>query len=40
MKRIHNSRRDFLRSAGLSRTGIDYKSAYSLSVVRDVKVLP
>jgi len=30
----------FLRSAGLSKTGVDYKSAYSLSVVRDVKVLP
>jgi NitT/TauT family transport system substrate-binding protein len=35
-----NATFDFLRSAGLSRTGIDYKSAYSLSVVRDVKVLP
>jgi len=31
---------DFLRSAGLTKPGVDYAKAYSLSVVRDVKVLP
>ena len=35
-----NATFDFLRSAGLSRTGVDYKSAYTLSVLRDLKVLP
>jgi NitT/TauT family transport system substrate-binding protein len=31
---------DFLRAAGLARPGTDYAKAYTLSVVRDVKVLP
>ncbi len=31
---------DFLRSAGLTKPGTDYANAYTLSVVRDVKVLP
>ena len=31
---------DFLRSAGLTKPGIDYTSAYTLGVVDDVKVLP
>jgi len=31
---------DFLRSANLTRPGIDYQDAYTLSIVRDVKVLP
>ncbi len=31
---------DFLRSAGLTKPGVDYAPAYSLSIVRDVKVLP
>jgi NitT/TauT family transport system substrate-binding protein len=31
---------DFLRSAGLAKPGIDYAKAYSLTIVRDVKVLP
>lgn len=31
---------DFLRSAGLAKPGIDYAKAYTLSIVRDVKVLP
>ena len=31
---------DFLRAAGLTKPGTDYASAYSLSIVRDVKVLP
>jgi NitT/TauT family transport system substrate-binding protein len=31
---------DFLRSAGLTKAGIDYAKAYTLSIVRDVKVLP
>ncbi len=31
---------DFLRSAGLARPGTDYAKAYTLSIVRDVKVLP
>ncbi len=31
---------DFLRSAGLTKAGTDYTKAYTLSVLRDVKVLP
>ena len=31
---------DFLRSAGLAKAGVDYRDAYTLSIVRDVKVLP
>jgi NitT/TauT family transport system substrate-binding protein len=31
---------DFLRSAGLAKSGVDYANAYTLSIVRDVKVLP
>jgi NitT/TauT family transport system substrate-binding protein len=31
---------DFLRAAGLTKPGIDYANAYTLSVLRDVKVLP
>ena len=31
---------EFLRSANLTRPGIDYQNAYTLSIVRDVKVLP
>jgi len=31
---------DFLRAANLAKPGIDYKDAYTLSIVRDVKVLP
>jgi NitT/TauT family transport system substrate-binding protein len=31
---------DFLHSAGLSKAGIDYGRAYTLSIVRNVKVLP
>jgi NitT/TauT family transport system substrate-binding protein len=31
---------DFLRSAGLTKPGTDYATAYTLSVVRDVKVCP
>jgi len=31
---------DFLRSAGLTRSGVDYAQAYTLAIVRDVKVLP
>ena len=31
---------EFLRSAGLAKPGTDYRQAYSLAIVRDVKVLP
>ena len=31
---------DFLRAAGLARPGVDYRQAYTLAIVRDVKVLP
>jgi NitT/TauT family transport system substrate-binding protein len=31
---------DFLRSAGLAKPGVDYRQAYTLTIVRDVKVLP
>ena len=31
---------DFLRAAGLAKPGTDYSKAYTLAVVRDVKVLP
>jgi NitT/TauT family transport system substrate-binding protein len=31
---------DFLRGAGLARAGVDYGQAYTLAIVRDVKVLP
>ena len=31
---------EFLRSAGLTKPGIDYQDAYTLSIVRDVRVLP
>ena len=31
---------DFLRAAGLAKNGVDYASAFTLSIVRDVKVLP
>ncbi len=30
----------FLRAAGIARAGIDYANAYTLSIVRNVKVLP
>jgi len=31
---------EFLRSANLAKPGVDYQDAYTLSIVRDVKVLP
>jgi NitT/TauT family transport system substrate-binding protein len=31
---------DFLRSAGLAKPGVDYASAWTLSIVNDVKVYP
>jgi NitT/TauT family transport system substrate-binding protein len=31
---------DFLMSAGLAKPNVDYASAFTLSIVRDVKVLP
>jgi NitT/TauT family transport system substrate-binding protein len=31
---------DFLRSAGLAKPNVDYASAFTLSIVRDVRVLP
>jgi NitT/TauT family transport system substrate-binding protein len=31
---------DFLRAAGLAKPNVDYASAFTLSIVRDVKVLP
>ena len=31
---------DFLRAAGLAKSNVDYTQAYTLSIVRDVKVLP
>ena len=31
---------DFLKSAGLAKAGVDYTKAYTLSIVRDAKVLP
>jgi len=31
---------DFLREAGLTKPGIDYGQAHTLSIVKDVKVLP
>jgi ABC-type nitrate/sulfonate/bicarbonate transport system ATPase subunit len=31
---------DFLRSAGLAKAGVDYASAWTLSIVNDVKVYP
>ena len=31
---------DFLRTAGLSKPNVDYAAAFTLSIVRDVKVLP
>jgi NitT/TauT family transport system substrate-binding protein len=31
---------DFVRSAGLAKPGFDYRPAYTLDLVRDVKVLP
>jgi NitT/TauT family transport system substrate-binding protein len=31
---------DFLRAAGLAKPGVDYRQAYTLAIVRDVKVLP
>lgn len=31
---------DFLRSAGLAKPGVDYAQAYTLAIVRDVRVLP
>jgi NitT/TauT family transport system substrate-binding protein len=31
---------EFLRGASLTKPGIDYKDAYTLSIVRDIKVLP
>jgi len=31
---------EFLRAANLTKPGIDYQDAYTLSIVRDVKVLP
>jgi NitT/TauT family transport system substrate-binding protein len=35
-----NATVDFLRSAGLAKVGIDYTRAWTLDVIRDVKVLP
>ena len=35
-----NATVEFLRSAGLAKPGIDYARAWTLDVVRDVKVLP
>jgi NitT/TauT family transport system substrate-binding protein len=35
-----NATVDFLRSAGLAKPGVDYRRAWTLDVVRDVKVLP
>jgi NitT/TauT family transport system substrate-binding protein len=31
---------EFLRAAGLAKPGVDYSQAYTLSIVRDVRVLP
>jgi NitT/TauT family transport system substrate-binding protein len=31
---------DFLRAAGLAKPSVDYAQGYTLSVVRDVRVLP
>jgi NitT/TauT family transport system substrate-binding protein len=31
---------DFLRSAALTKPGIDYGPAHTLAIVKDVKVLP
>jgi NitT/TauT family transport system substrate-binding protein len=31
---------DFLRSVGLTKPDVDYAKAYTLAIVRDVKVLP
>ena len=31
---------EFLRSAGLAKTGVDYASAWTLSIVNDVRVFP
>jgi len=31
---------EFLKSAGLAKAGVDYTKAYTLSIVRDVRVLP
>jgi NitT/TauT family transport system substrate-binding protein len=31
---------DFVRSVGLAKPGVDYAKAYTLAIVRDVKVLP
>ena len=31
---------EFLRAAGLARPNVDYSQAYTLSIVRDVRVLP
>ena len=31
---------DFMVKAGLLKAGVDYRKAYSLDYVRDVKVLP
>jgi NitT/TauT family transport system substrate-binding protein len=31
---------DFLRTAGLAKPGVDYRQAYTLAIVGDVKVLP
>ena len=31
---------EFLRGAGLAKAGVDYAPAYTLSIVRNVKVLP
>jgi NitT/TauT family transport system substrate-binding protein len=31
---------EFLRSAGLAKAGVDYTSAWTLSIVNDVRVLP
>ena len=32
--------RVLLRSANLTKSGIDYQDAYTLAIVRDIKVLP
>ena len=31
---------DFLRATGLAKPNVDYAQAWTLSIVRDVKVLP
>ena len=35
-----NATLDFIQRAGLAKTGVDYRRAWTLDIVRDVKVLP